>query len=55
MVLDGKRAGLVLPDKEREKLTGFKKQLSSVCVEFQAHPFLLDVDPQSAHSYQLLL
>jgi len=35
MVLDGKRAGLALPEKEREKLTTLKKELSSVCVEFQ--------------------
>ena len=34
MVLDGKRAGLTLPDEEREKLTQLKKELSQTCLEF---------------------
>ena len=34
MVLDGKRAGLTLPDSEREKLTQLKKELSQTCLEF---------------------
>ncbi|KAL0067865.1 metalloendopeptidase [Marasmius tenuissimus] len=34
MVLDGKRAGLALPEKEREELTKLKKELSQVCLEF---------------------
>ena len=34
MVLDGKRAGLNLPDAEREQLTQLKKELSQTCLEF---------------------
>ena len=34
MVLDGKRAGLTLPDGEREQLTQLKKELSQTCLEF---------------------
>ena len=34
MILDGKRAGLALPDEEREKLTKLKKELSQTCLEF---------------------
>ena len=34
MVLDGKRAGLTLPDEEREKLMQLKKELSQTCLEF---------------------
>ena len=34
MLLDGKRAGLALPDAERKKLTALKKELSQTCLEF---------------------
>lgn len=34
MILDGTRAGLALPDAEREKLTTLKKELSQTCLEF---------------------
>ncbi|KAH7913359.1 mitochondrial endopeptidase [Hygrophoropsis aurantiaca] len=34
MVLESKRAGLALPEKEREQLTLLKKDLSQVCLEF---------------------
>ncbi|KAI8969624.1 Metalloprotease [Trametes punicea] len=34
MILDGTRAGLALPDAEREKLTQLKKELSQACLEF---------------------
>ena len=34
MVLDGKRAGLALPEKEREELMKLKKELSQACLEF---------------------
>lgn len=34
MILDGTRAGLALPEKEREELTRLKKELSQVCLEF---------------------
>ncbi|KAI0822314.1 Metalloprotease [Trametes gibbosa] len=34
MILDGTRAGLALPDAEREKLTQLKKELSQTCLEF---------------------
>ncbi|EMD39827.1 hypothetical protein CERSUDRAFT_81164 [Gelatoporia subvermispora B] len=34
LILDGKRAGLALPEKEREELTQLKKELSQTCLEF---------------------
>ncbi|KAH7885032.1 hypothetical protein F5I97DRAFT_1810510 [Phlebopus sp. FC_14] len=34
MVLDGKRAGLSLPEKEREELMALKKELSQACLDF---------------------
>lgn len=34
MILDGTRAGLALPDAEREKLTTLNKELSQTCSEF---------------------
>ncbi|TBU62281.1 metallopeptidase MepB [Dichomitus squalens] len=34
MLLDGKRAGLALPDEEREELTNLKKELSQTCLQF---------------------
>ncbi|KAI0771258.1 Metalloprotease [Trametes elegans] len=34
MILDGTRAGLALPDAEREKVTQLKKELSQTCLEF---------------------
>jgi Zn-dependent oligopeptidase len=34
MVLDGKRAGLALPEKEREVLMKLKKELSQACLDF---------------------
>lgn len=34
MVLDGKRAGLALPEKEREELMQLKKDLSQACLDF---------------------
>ncbi|KAI0349471.1 Metalloprotease [Trametes cingulata] len=34
MILDGTRAGLALPDAEREKLTKLNKELSQTCSEF---------------------
>lgn len=34
MVLDGKRAGLALPEKEREELMKLKKELSQACLDF---------------------
>jgi Zn-dependent oligopeptidase len=35
LLLDGKRAGLDLPDEERKELEKLKKELSQVCVEFK--------------------
>jgi Zn-dependent oligopeptidase len=35
MVQDGTRAGLGLPEADRERLTTWKKELSQVCLEFQ--------------------
>jgi len=34
MVLDGKRAGLALPEKEREILMKLKKELLQACLDF---------------------
>ena len=34
MLLDGRRSGLDLPEKERARLTELKKELSQLCVEF---------------------
>jgi metallopeptidase MepB len=34
MVQDGTRAGLALPEADREQLTVWKKELSQVCLEF---------------------
>ena len=34
MILDGRRAGLDLPEDKREELTAKKKQLSNLCIEF---------------------
>ncbi|KAF8505246.1 metallopeptidase MepB [Hysterangium stoloniferum] len=34
MLLDGKRAGLALPEEERKVLTDLKKELSQTCLEF---------------------
>ncbi|EIM81645.1 metallopeptidase MepB [Stereum hirsutum FP-91666 SS1] len=34
MLLEGRRAGLALPEKERTELMGLKKELSQVCLEF---------------------
>jgi len=34
MIQDGTRAGLALPEADRERLTVWKKELSQVCLEF---------------------
>ncbi|KAG5638172.1 hypothetical protein H0H81_001469 [Sphagnurus paluster] len=34
MILDGTRAGLALPEKERNELTSLKKELSQACLDF---------------------
>lgn len=34
MILDGKRSGLALPEKERSELMALKKELSQTCLEF---------------------
>lgn len=34
MILDGRRAGLALPDDKREELMKLKKELSAVCTDF---------------------
>ena len=41
MLLDGKRAGLALPEEKRNELTDLKKQLSQTTLEFSVrhHPF----------------
>jgi len=39
MVQEGTRAGLGLPEPDRERLTGWKKELSQVCLEFSVSIF----------------
>lgn len=39
-ILDGKRAGLDLPEKDRKELERLKKELSQTCVEFNVSPAL---------------
>jgi Zn-dependent oligopeptidase len=39
MVQDGTRAGLALPEADRERLTAWKKELSQVCLEFSVSVF----------------
>ena len=39
MVQDGTRAGLGLPEADRERLTTWKKELSQVCLEFSVSVF----------------
>jgi metallopeptidase MepB len=39
MVQEGKRAGLGLPEADRERLTAWKKELSQVCLEFSVSVF----------------
>jgi Zn-dependent oligopeptidase len=34
MILDGKRAGLALPDNERDELMKLRKDLSQTCLDF---------------------
>ena len=38
-VQDGRRAGLALPEADRERLTVWKKELSQVCLEFSVSIF----------------
>ena len=40
MVQDGTRAGLALPEADRERLTVWKKELSQVCLEFSVSIFI---------------
>ena len=49
MVQDGTRAGLALPEADREQLTVWKKELSQVCLEFSVSIF------QSISSYMSTL
>ena len=46
LLLDGKRAGLDLPDKERKELEKLQKELSQTCVEFSVSLAL-----ESSHYY----
>ncbi len=39
MVQEGTRAGLGLPEADRERLTEWKKELSQVCLEFSVSIF----------------
>lgn len=34
MILEGKRAGLALPEEKRNKLVDLKKELSQTCLQF---------------------
>ena len=49
MIQDGTRAGLALPEADRERLTGWKKELSQVCLEFSVSIF------QSIYPWILIL
>lgn len=40
MMLDGKRAGLALPEKERNELMKLKKELSQTCLDFMVNHFV---------------
>jgi Zn-dependent oligopeptidase len=42
MVLDGKRAGLTLPEKERDELLTLQKGLSQTCLDFMVGPNIRD-------------
>lgn len=39
MILDGKRAGLALPEKERTELMALQKEHSQACLEFSVSHF----------------
>jgi Zn-dependent oligopeptidase len=41
MLMDGRRAGLALPEEERAELAALRKDLSAACLEFSVgdHPF----------------
>ena len=43
MVQDGSRAGLALPEADRDRLTEWKKELSQVCLEFSVSLFTVSV------------
>lgn len=40
-ILDGTRAGLALPEEQRNQLTTLKKELSQLCLEFSVSSMLL--------------
>lgn len=39
MILDGKRSGLALPEKERDELKALQKEHSQACLEFSVSPY----------------
>lgn len=41
MIQDGTRAGLALPEADREELSKLKKELSSVCLQFIVRPLAI--------------
>jgi Zn-dependent oligopeptidase len=43
MIQDGARAGLSLPEADRERLTEWKKELSQVCLEFNVSVFIVTI------------
>ncbi len=43
MIQDGTRAGLSLPEADRERLTEWKKELSQVCLEFSVSVFVVSI------------
>ena len=43
MIQDGARAGLSLPEADRERLTEWKKELSQVCLEFSVSVFIASI------------
>jgi Zn-dependent oligopeptidase len=49
MVQEGTRAGLGLPEADRERLTGWKKELSQVSLEFSVSASNLSVHEHRSH------
>ena len=49
MVLDGARAGLALPEADRERLKEWRKELSQVCLEFNVSVFNVSAHERQSH------
>jgi len=49
MVQEGRRAGLGLPEADRERLTGWKKELSQTSLEFSVSIFSVSIHECRSH------